>query len=534
MADSLEQALVRTRPGYDEEKKWHRFLIDACQGSGGFRGRIGCPDAELGSARGVYGDSETTYLDRHPREDDQKFKRRQHVAHYLNYVEPLTDLKTGLALSKPYNVEGLPPEIEAWKHDVDGHGTTFEEARRRLVRRAAIVGWAPTIIDLPPKPEGVATAAQAREAKLTPKLVGLYPGNLIEWEFSDGELMWLKVRNDFVSRQTFRAEAKKSTRVDFWTGESVETYVIVDGKVTESNLTPRDRRVPLTVLRHKEAEDDPMIGLPMNGPVAVEARRLFNLVSSLDEALDGSCFPVVVIVDSFESDTNQPEGGDELVVGAENGLSLAKDANQKHYYLSPPSEVYGALEKRIEVTVRELWRMARVEFVRPAGSQNESGLARKHAFQQTNGAIEDFARCIAIWEQATYVEVGRALGLGDDTLAKIRVVPPEDFDIDDIEGALNRLEQAMRVKLGRLFESVLKKRVAQEMAPNLDPSTRAEVEDEIDAMATDDASGDAFNASGDEPVIDEEDDGTDANRRVDRPKRTGAGAQGADRSRPAR
>lgn len=499
MADTLEQALKRTRAGYDDERRWHRFLIDAYQGSGGFRGRIGCPEAELGSAATVYGECTESYLDKYPREDDAKFKRRVLVAHYLNYIEPLTDLKAGLAISKPYKVENLPSEIEAWKTDVDGKGTTFDALRARLVRRAAIVGWAPTIVDLPPKGEGIATAAQARNARIAPRLVALYPGNLTEWELDDeSRLRWLKVRNDFVERPNITDDPVNTARIDVWYVDRVDSYRLVDEALNGTPVTvPRSSAIPLTILRHKEAEDDPMIGLPMNGQVSIEARRLFNLLSSLDEALDGSCFPVLVLAEDLGPDTNAPEGGDEIVVGAKNALTLAKDSSQKHYFLSPPAEVFSALEKRIEVTVHEMWRMARVEFVRPAGSQNESGLARKHAFQQTNTAIEDFARCIALWEQATYVEVGRALGLGEDLLAQIRVVAPDDFDIDDIEGALNRLEQAMRLKLGRTFESVLKKRVAQEMAPNLDPDTKQIVEQEIDDMATDDAAGDSFDRSAD-------------------------------------
>lgn len=535
MATKLEDALRRKRPGYERERKWHRFLVDAHTGGGGFRGRIGCPDAELGSAAAVYGPSEDTYLDRYAREDEDKFARRKEVAHYVNYAESLLDLKVGLVLNKPFKIEGLPPEIEKWKDNVDGDGTTWADARGRLVRRAALVGWAPTLIDTPPLPNGVATLAQAQAAGVGPRLVGLYPGHLTEWEVWERKLERLKIQNDYVRRPTLEGDEVKTSKIDVWYEDRVETYELVDGKLSGPPVvTSRSGPIPLTVLRHKEAEDDPMIGIPMNGQVAVEARRLFNLISALDEALDASCFPVLVLAEDLNTELDEPEGGGEVVVGSKNGLTLAKDASQKHYFLSPPAEVFAALEKRIEVTTRELWRIARVEFVRPAGSQNESGIARKHAFQQTNTAVEDFARCIASWERATYINVGRALGLPQDRLDKVRVVAPDDFDIDDIEGALKRLEQAMKVKLGRIFEAVLKKRVVSEMAPNLDAQTRAEVDEEIDGMADDDASGDAFGRSANEDpdsVDDEVNGGSDPISGRDRPQGAGRAPAGAD---PAR
>lgn len=506
MADSLEIALVRTRAGYDLERLWHRFMLDAYTGGGGFAGRIGCPDAELGSAGAAYPACPDSYLDKYSREDDDKFLRRVRVAHYLNYVEPLTDLKVGLALSKPFAVEGLPDEIVAWKSNVDGRGTSWGDARARLAKRAAIVGWAPTIVDTPPTPDGVKTQAQAREQNIRPVLVPLYPALLTEWLYSGGTLEWVKIRNDFCERETFLSDEVKFSLVDVWDSAQVARYRLVDGKVAGSETIARSggRGIPLTVLRHKEAEDDPMIGLPMNGQVAIESRRLFNLCSALDEALDGSCFPLLVLVDSMGPDTDSAEGGGEIVIGANNAITLPKDATKQHYYLTPPAEVFRAFEERIAATVREMFRMARVEFVRPAGSQNESGIARKHAFMQTNSAVGDFAKRIAAWEQATYVEVGRALGMSEDVLNKIRVVAPEDFDVEDIEASIKRLESAFKLKLGPLFEAIMKKRIVQEMAPNLEDKDRAAVEQEIDDMADDDASFGAFGKSGavDEPLLD--------------------------------
>lgn len=497
MADTLEQSLTRTRAGYENERKWHRFLLDAYTGGGGFAGRVACSEAELGSACGVYPASSESYLDKYPREDEDKFKRRVKVAHYINYVETLTDLKADLATSKPYTVEGLPKQIDDWRANADGKKTSFDTLRKRLVKRAAIFGWAPTLVDSPKTPENVATVAQAKAAGVAPRLVPLYPANLTEWSTVDGELRWLKIRNDFVERETFQSNEAKFALIDVWTRTEAVRFRIADGGQPVLEVkTGRNGGIPITSLRHKEAEDDPLVGLPMNGQVAVEARRLFNLISALDEALDGSCFPVLVIVDELDPNTDDPEGGSEIVVGAKNGLTLPKDSSQKHYYLAPPAEVFAALEKRIMETVREMFRMARVEFVRPAGSQNESGIARKHAFQQTNNAVESFAQQIAAWEQATYVEVGRAFGISEAELEKIRVVPPDDFDIEDIESALKQAEAALKLKLGAHFDALLKKRLAIELLPNVAEKDRKVIESEIDTQAVEDASNDAFAQSG--------------------------------------
>ena len=146
--------------------------------------------------------------------------------------------------------------------------------------------------------------------------------------------------------------------------------------------------------------------------------------------------------------------------------------------------MFDAFEKRIEETVREMYRQGRVEFVRPAGSQNESGIARKYAFQQTNTAIGSFAQQIAAWEQDTYRVVARLLGVPDADIEQIRVIPPDEFDVDDIEAALKQAELAFAAKLGPTFNATLRKRLAQEILPNVSDDVRATIDDEIDAEET--------------------------------------------------
>ena len=493
MAEPREQALARTRDGYAHEQLWHRFLVDAYTGGGGFAGRIHSPDLELGSISAAYPPCVGSYLDKYPREDPDKFRRRVEVAHYVNYIEPLTDLKCGLALSKPFVIENLPDAIAEWKDDVDGQRTPFEAMRERLVRRAALVGWAPTLLDMPRAQGGVRSAAQARDAGISPRLIPLFPANVTEWSVADGRLRWVKIRNDYCDRDTFDGPESKYALVDVWTEGEVARFRIADNKIAGEERIARSGRIPLTILRHKPAEDDPIVGLPMNGQVAIESRRLFNLCSALDEALDASCFPLLVMVDTLDPNTNAPDGGSEITLGASNALTLPAGSTQKHYYLAPPAEVFAAFERRIEETVKEMYRQGRVEFVRPAGSQNESGIARKHAFQQTNTAIESFAKCIAEWERDTYVTVGRLLGIEEAKLAEIRVIAPDDFDVDDIDAALKQCEAAFALKLGPTFNATMKKRIAGELLPDVSDETKAIIDEEIDAAETDASSSDAMN-----------------------------------------
>ena len=43
MSDALREALERTRSGYEDERVWHTFLMDAYTGGGGFQGSVRQP-----------------------------------------------------------------------------------------------------------------------------------------------------------------------------------------------------------------------------------------------------------------------------------------------------------------------------------------------------------------------------------------------------------------------------------------------------------------------------------------------------------
>lgn len=514
MAMSLREKLLRKRKGYDEERRQHRFLLDAYTGEGGFAGRFRGDCTDLAGAQAAYGDLvPETYLDKYSREEKSKLDERDKVSYYLNYVEALTDLKIAFMLAKEFQVDGLPDEIGEWRNDVDGQGMTMERARLRASVRSAILGWCPTIIDRGKVPEGVATLAQARTAGVAdPRLTFLFPANLTQWGLDGEEMRWLKVRTDHSELESALAdEEKEYTRVDVWERDFgiVSTYTLPkkSDSVSEPEVTPfaqgETRAIPVAICRHKESEDDPIRGLPMHGQVSRVARRLFNICSELDENLRGFAFPILVQSEGIDPADDEQKGDSELVIGVGNALTINEDAKQPHYYLAPPASICEGFEKRIEALVREIYRMARTEHVRPAGVADATGIARRYAFAATNAAIASFAANVARWEQEVYVHVGRSLGVSEEKLAAIRVVAPTEFDIEDLDTAIKQTLDAITAGLGPTATSKLRQRLVRQVVPGLDEKTLKKVDGEIEKAAKDAAAlvedDNAFGQSGKKP-----------------------------------
>jgi len=349
MAD-LVQMLQATREGYREECQWHKLLLDAYTGAGGFMGASVQPErgfwgasAEIYSGLPLEYDSKfaerLTYLDRFPREDTEKFKRRINGAHYSNYIAPLTDLKLSFILRKEFSVENRPDPLIDWRNDVDQRGTTWDEVFPDMALRAATVGWCPVVVDMPPAPvnqdgsPALITRAIQQQLGIYPTTVPLFPANLPDYQTDEnGSFVWAKVRTDYTEQLSPFDKKTNVTRYTIWFRDTFSIYEVRHDTSGKPNVTiiaeetgHGFERVPIAILKNKPAPDDPIKGIPMHGQESVEARALFNRSSELDEHMRSQVFALLVLA----SEANEEVG--EITVGTDNAISIDPASSQKHY-----------------------------------------------------------------------------------------------------------------------------------------------------------------------------------------------------------
>jgi len=482
MADDLQRSLERTREGYDEELAWHKLLADAYTGGGGFSGAAKPPGFEFwGSSEKLYPKSES-YLDQYPREEKEKFKRRIEAAHYTNIIAPLTDLKTSYILRKSFTFQNQPQQVSDWRSNIDGRGKPYDEMRAMQVMRAAVLGYVPALVDLPQRPEEAfnATVGQLREMGLSqPRVVPMFPANLVDSSTDrSGAFAWAKIRTTHLLNPDPLEEPVKVTRYTIWWPEEFAVYEIVgqeDPKKVDEGAHPFGE-VPIAILRQKPALDDPILGLAMHGAESVAARTLFNLTSEQREHLRSQVFAILVLAQK-----QKIEGG-SMTVGTLNAINIDPDSKQSHGYLAPPASCAETYEKRIDAMIKEIYRMARVEFTRPTG-QSVSGAARRFEFAQTNRALNDFANQIASWDQHVDRLLASALGVSEQQREEARVIAPQDYDVSDIDAELDRAEKAVGLELGADAEVLIKLRVIDQVIQNLPREQRDKIEAQIRELA---------------------------------------------------
>lgn len=508
MADQhsdLLASLRATRDGYDESVRRDQFYLDAYTGLGGFQGDVAGPDwaqwprawssstARQTSVGYVPQSTTPSYLVQFHRESPEKYRSRIRIAHYPGYVRTVTDLKLSFLLRRPFSRTGDGPWAD-WYEDTDGASTTWDEALPQIVLRAATLGWCPCLIDAPRSGAegGSISVAQARDAGILPRLIPLFPANLRDWQTNAaGELEWAKVRTDHVERDSWRDAPSCVETYTIWTRETWSRYRVRPGNggdTVEQNPDEQDvphgwGRVPIAILRHTPSPDDSVRGLPMHSDVAVEAWRLFNLISERDEHVRGQVFSILTMAANFAqgglTDPSAPKDGSKQPIGSGNVLQY-HHAWPPPAFIAPPASVAATLAEAILASITELYRLARVEFARGVASAT-SGVARAYEFAQTGRALADFAGQIARWHEDVLDLTGMTLGVSGEARAGARVTPPDDFDVQDLAGRIEQATAALAIKLGPAAEREIKSRLVDTLLPNLDPEKREDIDQDLAA-----------------------------------------------------
>lgn len=481
--------LRRKRADFEQEAIWHKFLIDACYGTGGFRGRIAPPEVSvLGWAARLYDQytAAPSYLDQFKREDKEKFESRIKVSSYRNYVGPFVELIVGFVnkheMARTEEGDGLAE----WRADADGNSTTWETLRDETVRAtAARLGYCPVLFDMPAtladeETEEMSLAQREQlRSDISPRAIPLFPINLLDWECDDtGAFVWAKIRTDHEVRLDAMHEKVCEERYSIWYRDRVEKYVIRRGvNVSEAIEGPEViahtwGQVPIVVFRGEPTPGERVRGRSIVSDAAVEARSHFNIASEKREHERGQVFAILgVPVSDMKADVGK------ILVGNHNAIKVPEKSNMPLHYVAPPASVAESLETSMGASVKEMYRISRIEYEAPTRADT-SGIARAYQFEQTNSRLRALAGGWARSEQEALRLVAKALG--DKKSEKMTVTAPSDFSVEDLVTDLQNVASVLEQPIGDTARGEILKRTVDKVAPNMTQEQRLAVASEID------------------------------------------------------
>lgn len=489
LPQDLKQQLEAKRDGYDDELTWQKHLLDGFTGRGGYEGKVKQDFVGFwGRAAYQYSRSVSftktkqqafdTYLDAFSREDSVKFRRRQDVSNYLNYIEPTTSIKIGYLVRKPNKRSPLPTKLQEW---IDRTGYDREFRKRALM--TAVLGWFPMVVDMAKAPVDAITAEQTGEPD--PYATMSLPVHLYDYALDEkNEFLWAKTAITYTRKAAWNAESVDVTRYTIWTRDDVTVYEIVgDGPPGEGSTTKHPfGKVPIVSWRADTSIEDPVKSASINAAIAPLCRRLFNLCSEMDEHIRCQVFAQLIWPGA------SPAGGESGEGGVSTGLVIGAEQRNVPYYLAPPASVAATIEARMTALIIEIYRISGIEYAKASGVQS-SAQSKENEFEKTNVSIASLAQALARADRETLILVGRGLGIAEEELQKIEVVAHESYADAALGDEMAQAMDAVTLQIGRQATVEIMQRLIQKLLPGLSSDKRkiifSEIEEAVDQAIKD-------------------------------------------------
>lgn len=415
----------------------------------------------------------STNLFKHPKEKQEDFNKRVSMSYYYNFCQPIIDIYTEhlfkQAVTEDWgNIEDI---IEHRGENVDRRGSSLIEFRKEMGDLAQIYGHGFVLVDKP-KSQGEITLEQKINNDMFPYTCFIAPQQMLNWSLDRfGSPFWVlywewaEVNEDF-EQASHKSKPKKQYRV--WTREW--WYLYNDKyELVEEGFHAVGKVPVIPFYDRPSKKQTAFLGISQLSDIAFIARDIFNSSSELKQIFRDQTFSILTL----QGDKQEYS---DLLIGTNKGLVYPADRNQPGY-ISPPPENARVLMEHIEIQVRKIHQLAKLE----GGSAkqdkqvtSQSGVSKAFDFQQTNSSLSRKAANLndaerKVWEMMARWE-------GKEWEGQLQY--PDEFSVqavnDDIEEAL----EMKKLNLGKLAVKEVNKAILQKKFPRLP-------DDELQAMIGD-------------------------------------------------
>jgi len=417
----------------------------------------------------------TTYILKHPNEQDADYKHRLAVACYYNFCQEIVDLYTSYLFQKPpeidYGTLAKDDLFSTFLQDVDLKGSSLSTFLREAQRKAGIYGHLIVVVDKPKGSLAVQTRQDEKELNQRPYAYWIRPQNLLDWKYerigTEGyRLTYIKIK-----------ESDDPERYRIWTTAAWELWEIKKHIATliESGENPIGE-IPAAILYNLRSEED-LVGRSDLNDIAYINRHITNLCSWNDENIENTTFAMLA-----KAKRQSGQGATETdVVGPSTIIEYDPELpNDKPYWLEPPGVSQDVFDKRLDRDIAEIHRIAKMGGVGATETSKEpkSGVALELEFRMMNSTLAEKADNI----EEAHARIAKLYAKWMDLAWTGKIDYPDDFAVEDLALDLENAIQATALRIGARFNTEMRKRLARIALPKLEPEKKREVESEIEAQ----------------------------------------------------
>jgi len=366
----------------------YKFIDEAYRGSGGF--------------------SDGSYIDKFPRESDEKYTERKKIAYYSNLFVSKVNRYVGYLFKTAPIRTSSNRLIRTIFDDIDNRGNSIDVFMSSFAKNAKALGSNLVLIDMPK--DMPTNLKEQIDSRSLPYLVEIKPHRVVKYKLDKYGKFEYIAYSDTIDNSTYTnddiSEVTRYFDKSMW-------RVLKDDKVIEQG----EHNLGIC----------PVISFGENGvfpdsgefnQIAYLQKRYYNLESELDEILRGQTFSMLTVNADSPSDL-------ELKLSTDNALVYGTGMTRPSF-IAPDGASTHAYKDKIENIIDNI---NKISYDLSTNGSKESGIALDIKFQGLNGSLSNFAMRLEDFEIRVFDVICRYLGINND----ITIDYPKVFSIVDVE-----------------------------------------------------------------------------------------------------
>jgi len=405
---------------------------------------------------GSEGFADGSYIDKYPRESDEKYTQRQKIAYYTNLFAPKVNRYIGYLFKQTPTRTSNNSLIKKIFDDVDNRGDNVDVFMSNFAKNAKVRGCNLLLVDMPKNLP--ASLKEQIDNRILPYFVEILPEKVIEYKLDSFGKTEYVMFNDTIDNST--------------TNEINITQIIRYYDKTEWKILDEDNNVieqgshnlgVCPVVIFSETGEFPVIGEFTQ--IANLAKRHYNLQSELDEILRSQTFSILTIQSDSPSDV-------EIKLSTDNAIAYQKDVTRPEFIAPPsaPAEIYQEKIKEIEAQIDK------IAYDVSTNQAQESGIALDIKFQGLNSSLSNFAIRLNDLENRAFDIVCRYLGINND----ITITYPKTFSIIDTQKEIAILEEMKNLINSPTYFKLKALQIISNDLNTIDPADFAVIASEVE------------------------------------------------------
>lgn len=404
-----------------------------------------------------------SYLIPHPREQAEKYIRRKNMSYYINYVKPVVDGHVNpIFKSKPIR-KGLSPTYEKFIQDVDGNGTTLTRFMKKAAIRAKLHGVEFIIVDMEQLEEGqIVTEKDVIDQRLYPYLYLVSPAQVTNWAVDKfGKMIYFSytiTSNSIDDNGNIKSVGETYT----WTNN----YCIrqIQGEEKRKYVNPLGI-IPVVPLYGAINDSDTLIPQSDVYAIARTNYALYNACSEERERARSQAFSMLIY--PIADDDDYSNGDEPLQYGTADMLLYRGTTHGKPEFITPPTDSTDILLAEINFMIKEIYRMANMQFVTGVSQYNISGIVKEWDSQQLFQTISELAQGL---QEAEYKIAKVFSKYMSEIMDNISITYNNQYGIVDSTSVLTNATQALTLNICGDYNLALKEQVVRATLKDIDSS----------------------------------------------------------------